>query len=235
MEAIPAWQAGTISPEDREILFKETESFHALERAMRRRVGMAGWIVGGVGAAIALMSITAILVLLPLKQTTVKFVEVDTSTGWVGEAAGAMDAPKMFTDRVAAHYLRAYIEAREGYLPDRDQAQWEAVRALSSADEMQNYIAWRKTDLAPVKQFGSIGRVDVFNFNPSRPITGKNGTISYVVRFDRREIKGQAVGPIRHWKATIDFQWHPEMTMTTGDSQINEAGMQVMAYKSEEE
>jgi type IV secretory pathway component VirB8 len=48
-------------------------------------------------------------------------------------------------------------------------------------------------------------------------------------------VKGQAIGPAKQWRAVIDFQWHPEMTMSTPDSQINPAGMQVISYKSEQD
>ena len=37
------------------------------------------------------------------------------------------------------------------------------------------------------------------------------------------------------WRAVVDFQWHPEMTMSTPDSQINPAGMQVLSYKAEQD
>ena len=39
---------------------------------------------------------------------------------------------------------------------------------MSSADEMENYKAWRKTELTPVRQLAVGGHVDVFNFNPDR-------------------------------------------------------------------
>jgi type IV secretory pathway component VirB8 len=224
-----------LHPDDREFQYRETLDFAQAERRLRRRVGMAGWIVGGVGATIGLVSVCSLIVILPLKTTEVRFVEVDTSTGWVGEAAGATDAPKMFSEQVAAHFLRAYVDAREGYVPETDQVRWDAVRAMSSTDEFEGYKAWRKTDVAPVKQFNLSGHVDVFNFNVGKPIKGKNDTFSYVVRFDRREIKGQAVGPIKHWTATVDFQWHPEIVMGAQDRLINPAGMQVISYKSDQE
>ena len=235
MDAAPVWHSEAIVPEAREALFRQTQSFHALEQRMKRRWWAAGWIVGGVAMTIAAISTTTLMVTLHRWHPTPVFVSVDTSTGWVGEAVGALDAPKLFSDRVAAQYLRSYIEAREAYLPDRDQAQWDAVRAMSSGDEFSRYQAWRKSDLAAVKQLGTTGKVDTFNFVTSSPSRSKNGTLSYIVRFQRREVKGQSIGPVRQWRAVVDFQWHPEMTMSTPDSQINPAGMQVISYKAEQD
>ena len=227
--------ARPIHSDDRELQFKEVLSFHASEKVLQRRFNRAGWIAGTIGAVLGLAGVGAVVVLLPLKQTVVKWIEVDTSTGWVGEVAGAADAPKMFSGRVADHVLRQYIEAREGYVPETDQVHWDTVRVMSSADEMENYKAWRKTELSPVRQLALGGHVDVFNFNPDRLLKGTNETYSCTVRFDRRLVKGATIGRTEHWVATVDFQWHPEMTMTTQDVQVNYAGMQVIAYKAEQQ
>ena len=224
-----------VHPDERERLFKETLSFHAAEKVLQRRFNRAGWIVGSIGALLGLAAVAAVVVLLPLKQTTVKWIEVDSATGWVGEVAGAADAPRLFGERVAGHFLRQYLEAREGYVPETDQLQWDTVRAMSSADEMENYKAWRRTELAPVRQLAMGGHVDVFNFNPDRLLKGASETYSCTVRFDRPVIKGASIGHTEHWVATVDFQWHPEMTMSSQDAQLNYAGMQVIAYKAEQQ
>ena len=234
-DEVRADHARPIHPDDRELQFKEVLSFHASEKVLQRRFNRAGWIVGTIGAALGLAGVGAVVVLLPLKQTTVKWIEVDSSTGWVGEVAGAADAPRMFSERVADHFLRQYVEAREGYVPETDQVRWDTVRAMSAADEMENYKAWRKTELAPVRQLAMGGHVDVFNFNPDRLLKGANETYSCTVRFDRRLVKGATIGRTEHWVATVNFQWHPEMTMNTQDVQVNYAGMQVIAYKAEQQ
>jgi type IV secretory pathway component VirB8 len=103
--------ARPIHSDDRELQFKEVLSFHASEKVLQRRFNRAGWIVGTIGAVLGLAGVGAVVILLPLKQTVVKWIEVDTSTGWVGEVAGAADAPRMFNARVADHFLRQYIRA----------------------------------------------------------------------------------------------------------------------------
>lgn len=230
-----AHHAVAIHPDDREAQFKETLSFHAAEAKLRRAFNRTGWIVGAAGLLVGLAGVGTVAVMLPLKQTVVKFVEVDSSTGWVGDATAARDAPRMFSERVAHQYLRRYIEAREGYNPVDDQRQWDAVRTMTSAEAFEGYNAWRKSDLAPVKQLQTAGHVDVNNFSFSKAVKEANNTLSYTVKFQRREVKGQNVGPIKAWHADISFQWHPEMTQSEPDSEVNPGGMQVMSYRAEED
>ena len=95
MDAVPVWHSEAIAPEAREALFQQTQSFHALEQRMKRRWWAAGWIVGGVAMTVAAISTTTLMVTLHRWHPTPVFVAVDTSTGWVGEAVGALDAPKL--------------------------------------------------------------------------------------------------------------------------------------------
>lgn len=234
MDGLPAFESEAIAPDEREALFQRTKSFYALEQKMKRRWWAAGWVVGAAGITLAIASTATLMVTLYRWEPVPLFIPVDTTSGLVGKAVGVIDAPSLFNDRVASQYLRIYIEAREGYLADRDKIQWDTVQAMSSSDEFSLYQAWRKSDLSPHKQFGANGgKVDVWDFVPSLPSKGANGTLSYVVRFQRRESKGQMIGPVKQWRAVIDFQWHPEITMSTPASQINPAGMQVISYKSE--
>ena len=236
MDSLVPHFSAAIHPSEREQQFRETLSFHAKHVDHQRRLGVASLVVGAAGLIVGLAGVGAVIVMLPLKQTVVKFVAVDSSTGWVGDAVGARDAPKMFNERVAHQYLRQYLEAREGYNPVDDQRQWDMVKAMSSAVEFENYNAWRKSELAPVKWLGSNGHVDITNFSFSKPIHEKGDTWSYTVRYQRREVKGQNVSQFKPWHADIEFQWHPEMTQSEPDSEVNAGGMQVLpGYRAEQD
>ena len=76
-----------IHPDEREQQYKETLSFHAKHVDHQRRLSVASLVVGAAGLIVGLAGVGAVIVMLPLKQTVVKFVEVDSSTGWIGEAA----------------------------------------------------------------------------------------------------------------------------------------------------
>ena len=84
MDGVVPRLAVAIHPDERELQFKETLSFHARHVDHQRRFALAGLVVGAAGLFVGLAGVGAVIVMLPLKQTVVKFVEVDSSTGWIG-------------------------------------------------------------------------------------------------------------------------------------------------------
>lgn len=230
------WRAEALDVADLERLHKDTESFQTRERRHLRLFSKAGWVVAAVLAPLVVIEAATILAQqISYRPAEPRFIEVDTATGWVGEATGARDAPRTFNERTAMHFLALYIENREGYLSERDNAQWRVVKAMSSGDELDSYNAWRKSELSPLKQLNTTGRVDVFNFSPDlHPTKSVDGSLTYVIRFNRREVKQTNVGQVKSWQATVVFQWHPERAVGADESQINPAGMVVVGYSARE-
>ena len=76
---------------------------------------------------------------MPLKTTEVKFFLVDKSTGIIGEPVGLQDAPKLFGAAVEQQYLRRYVEAREGWVPEMDERNDHVVKIMSTPDEQARY------------------------------------------------------------------------------------------------
>lgn len=222
-------RAVRLDADDREEQFKEHQSFAAREKRYRRWLyHRIPWTVAASLFGIAMVQDLAIYRLTLRKEPPVRVVPVDQSTGWIGTAATPTDAPKLFTEKSDVREIEQYVENRYGYYPDTDQHQWQVVRAMSSSGEFERYNAWRKSDDAPIKRLGTDGHVDVLNVNAGGRTVEKNGTISYLVRYQLREIRQRSVSPPEAWHVTIDFQWHPEMTMSTLDEKWNPGGFQVI-------
>jgi len=238
MDVIPIEdRAVRLDAEDREEQYKETRSFVALERWYKRWIyHRLPWFVTGV-LLIGVVPVQNLIIyrMSQHKEPPVRVVPVDQTTGWIGVAATPEDAPKVFGEANERMYLRQFVENRYGYHPDMDQAEWDVVRVMSSAEDFERYNAWRKTDVAPIKELGTEGHADVLNVNPGRRTVGKNGTISYLVRFQLRKVKQGHVLSVEPWHANIDFQWHPEMQMTTQEAEWNAGGMQVIFSPAEKE
>jgi len=231
MDGVVPHEASAIHPDAREEQFKETLSFHAQRVKDSRRAGRAGWFAGVIGMTAGMAGCVAVVMMLPLKQTVVRFVEVDRSTGWSGDAIEAHDAPKIFNERVGRHDVRTYIESREGYNPTTDQREWQTVKAMSSENAFNEYTAWRKSDVSPLKILKTNGHVDIDNFSWDKAYKMPDGTWSYVAHFDMRMVNDQAVGPWKSKTATVAFQWHPEMHRSELDSELNPTGFQVLSYE----
>jgi type IV secretion system protein VirB8 len=227
------WRARALSAAEKEAHFAEAQSYAAEMTEMARAARRAGWIVGSIGVAIGVVGVVCAATAFPLKRTQVQFIEVDRSTGYVGPSLGPTDAPRLFNQQTADHYLRDYIEAREGYVPETDDLMFHKAAIMSAPDEQVRYAAWRKSPLSSANVLGRTGYVRVENFHMSLLGKGTAKTLVYLVRFDRVEVRGGQVEPMQPWSATVQFQWHPELPMNAQDRLLNSAGMQVIAYQAQ--
>ncbi len=219
---------------EQQAAFKDTLSFYAETKRLRGSFNKLGWMVGWTGMACLTASATGWCILLPLKSVELRFVEVDHSTGTIVNTRSAADATILFGQKEAEHFLRQYVDAREGYVPEADKRRWDIVQIMSSSDVWEQYVAWRKSDLSPVKQLGTSGHVDVSHFAFTPHGKGKNDTYEFTVRYDRQEVRNQNIGPMKSWSSTVDFQWHPKTAMSSQEGQDNPGGMVVIAYSPPE-
>lgn len=130
-KAVP-WRARALTAEEKEAHFADVRSYAAEMTEMARAARRVGWIVGSVGVAVGVVGIVCAATAFPLKHTEVQFIEVDRSTGYVGPSLGPSDAPKLFGQQTADHYLRDYIEAREGYVPETDDLMFHKAAIMSA-------------------------------------------------------------------------------------------------------
>jgi type IV secretion system protein VirB8 len=223
-------QARPLTDGEQQTAYEDALSFYGAKHRMNRLFNRLGWWVGGIGMVSAAASAVGWCILLPLKSTQVQFVEVDHTTGIIAYGAGPADAPALFGQREAEHYLMQYVEAREGYVPEVDERKWNIVLEMSSDDVATEYNAWRKSDLSPVKMLGTVGHVTVSDFTFTPHGKGKTETYEYTVRYKRQEVRGNDIGPKKPWSVTVDFQWHPKASMTVQEGHDNPGGMVVVAY-----
>ena len=226
--------AQPLTEDMRQMAYADALSFYGETHRLRRAFNRIGWYVGSIGLLCLTASAIGWCILLPLKSIEVQFIEVDHETGRIAYGAGPADAPALFGQREAEHFLQQYVEAREGYVPELDKRKWDVVEEMSSADVFEEYNAWRKSDLAPVKQLGTAGHVNVAHFSFTPHGKGKNDTFEYTVRYDRQEVRGGTTGPVRSFSSTVDFQWHPKAVMTLQEGRDNPGGMTVIAYSPPE-
>ena len=194
---------------------------------------VTGWVIGVVGVACFAASIFGWVTLLPLKTSEVKFYLVDKSTGIIGEPVGLQDAPKLFGAAVERQYLKRYIEAREGWVPEMDERDDRVTKLMSTPDEQARYAAGRNAPLSPVNALGKDGHVSVENLRFHPLALARDGeTRRYLVQFDRTVWRGANKDPMQPWSATVDFQWHPELPMRPDDRSDNPGGFQVLGYSA---
>jgi len=138
---ISPWTAKPLSEAAKNAKFRAVMDLAAERVILGRSAIITGWTIGGVGAACFAASIFGWVTLLPLKTSEVKFFLVDKSTGIISEPVGLQDAPRIFGAAVEQQYLKRYIEAREGWVPEMDERNDHVTKLMSTPDEQARYAA----------------------------------------------------------------------------------------------
>jgi type IV secretory pathway component VirB8 len=227
--------AVSLHPDVRDIQYKEVRSYRARSTLLHRGYNRAGWTVACVFAATTVISLAG-WCLFPTTVIKLVYMEHDKSTGWIGPAVGVHDAPATFGEKEAHAALSAYIYARERYTPEIDQNNWAQVRAMTAAQEWPTYAAWVDSKSAPKARLGRDGHVDIFNIVFNEPMKSADGTLTYAVRYNRREVRNAEITDPPAYTCTTQasFQWHPEIIQDETAARLNPYGMQVIAYKQPE-
>lgn len=229
---VSPWTAAPLSEASKNRHFRAVMNLSAERVIYGRQAIVVSWVIGGVGIAAFAAAIFLVVMLMPLKETRFVFEEVDKSTGIIGQPVSLLDAPKLFGAAVETQYLRRYVEAREGFIPELDQQNDHLTKIMSMPDEQARYADGRNAANSPVK-LGKDGHVQIENFRFHPLAVAKDGvTRSYLVQFQRAVWHGASKDATQSWSATIDFAWHPWLPMTPDDRSLNPGGMQVIAYSA---
>ncbi len=200
-----------------------------VRKAKRSRA--LAWFVTMIFGAITLLSLLALVMLVPLKSFEPYIVEVDKNTGYI-EVKTGLTRPINLTEQQAitqANIVR-YIRAREGYDPYAIEANFGIAALLSTgnaARELQDlYSAANAKN--PAKLYGRSKRVTT----EIASVTFPNGSTG-IVRFATTEASDtEAV--TRHWIAVVRYRYTD--TPATNEWRFeNPLGFQVYDYRRDQE
>ena len=194
----------------------EQEIFKRAKRSVR-----VAWFFSIVFAGIALLSLVAVVLMLPLKSFEPYVVTVDRTTGYI-EVKSGLTRPANLTEQHAvtqANVVR-YIRAREGYDPYAIEQNF-GIAALLSTDEAARelqalYSAANAEN--PAKVYGRLKRVLV----EIKSVTFPN-TSTAIVRFSTDE-RSDTESIVRHWISVVRFRYTE-----------NPLGFHVYAYRRDQE
>lgn len=196
----------------------------------KRSVRVA-WFFSIVFAGIALLSLVAVVLMLPLKSFEPYVVTVDRTTGYI-EVKSGLTRPANLTEQHAvtqANVVR-YIRAREGYDPYAIEQNF-GIAALLSTDEAARelqalYSAANAEN--PAKVYGRLKRVLV----EIKSVTFPN-TSTAIVRFSTDE-RSDTESIVRHWISVVRFRY-TDTPMRNEWRFENPLGFQVYAYRRDQE
>jgi len=200
-----------------------------VKKAKRSRT--FAWFVTMIFGVITLLSLTALVMLVPLKSFEPYIVEVDRNTGYI-EVKTGLTRPAKLTDQQAvtqANVVR-YIRSREGYDPFAIQENFGIAALLSTGDaarELQELYSAANSQ-NPARVLGKNKRVSV----DVKSVTFSNASTA-LVRFSTTE-KSDTDAVTRHFISVVRYRYTE--TPATNDWRFeNPLGFQVYNYRRDQE
>jgi len=190
------------------------------------------WMVAGVGAAIATVSVVAVAMLTPLKTVEPFVVRVDKNTGQSDVVTLLDQKTVSSSEAIDKYFLARYINYREEYSNAEAFPNYEAVTAMSTQDIASVYFnAINPSNKAsPVSVYGRQGEVEV-KVN-SVVFMGNNVA---QVRFQRQaRMSGSAPWDASSWIATVTYEYTNAPTAEK-DRLVNPVGFRVINYRLDPE
>jgi type IV secretion system protein VirB8 len=196
-----------------------------------KRQARVAWFFAIVFAGLAMLSLLAVVLMLPLKSFEPYVVTVDQTTGYI-EVKSGLTRPANLTEQQAvtqANVVR-YIRSREGYDPYAIEENF-GIAALLSTDEAAGelqalYSAANAQN--PAKIYGRLKRVLV----DIKSVTFPN-TSTAIVRFLTNE-KSDTESIVRHWISVVRFRYTDTPIRNEWRFE-NPLGFQVYAYRRDQE
>ena len=203
----------------------DRDLYRELSRSRRR-----AWIVAGGSSSIAGLSLLALVLLLPLKETVPFVITKDRETGYVEVARVATGTSLTQDEALSEFNLVRYVSARETYSPDDLQANYELVYASSAASVWGEYgpLFERGRPGNLLDRYGRMTRVSVAIKNvsflePDRAF----------VRFSTTSRTGSQEST-QHFAATVRFRYTRPARDLEGRER-NPLGFEVVSYRKDQE
>lgn len=196
-----------------------------------KRSSRVAWFFAMVFAGIAVLSLFAVVLMLPLKSFEPYVVEVDRTTGYI-EVKSGLTRPANLTEQQAitqANVVR-YIRNREGYDPFAIEEHFGIAALLSTGDaarELQALFS-AANPKNPTKVYGTLKRVLV----DIKSVTFPNASTA-VVRFSTNE-KSDTDSIVRHWISVVRFRYTDTPVKNEWRFE-NPLGFQVYSYRRDQE
>lgn len=194
---------------------------------------------GIVGALIGVLSLSALIMVLPLKETVTYIYSVDNQTGRAEEMTKVTNSSLNDNEVLGRFFVDTYLKAREGYNYFRLQQDYDTVMLYSSEGVGKEYTEIFKTPQAPqivYRKGEQTVKVDVLSKIISNSANVNDPDKLASVRY-QRTVKDVLTGIIHeeYWVARITFRFVPENTLSGEERDNNPLGFVVTSYLTEKE
>jgi len=192
------------------------------------------WILVAVFALIGVLSVVAVMLMTPLKQTVPYYIYVDKESG-ATQAVVVNDRASITTNEAVARYwLGRYVSARERYVYRLQQEDYDFVIATSHAGVGKEYSQTYEppNNKAELLKESVEERISILSVQVTPGAMGR-GTVRYqkiVWRAGMREPES-----VKTYVADVAFDWTSANGWDTKNLLLNPMGFGVLAYRTTQE
>ncbi|HHQ6539578.1 TPA: virB8 family protein [Serratia fonticola] len=222
--------------ESKEKEIKLAQSFEQIIEVNNQRSKKIAWSVAIVSMFLAIVCAVALVIAMPLKQTELKVVTVDNTTGRTEVITTVKEEKITHSEVLARHFSDVYLKLREGYNYPSLQHDYEMVQRYSSPTVKSAYLDLFNSENAPDKVYKKNDEhvaIDIIS-KIITPATSPDQLAT--VRFKKtiRNLRRNEVR-IEYWSARITFHFNPAVKMKNDERDENPLGFVVTSFYSEKE
>jgi type IV secretion system protein VirB8 len=219
-----------VEKQDFEQYLREAQSWETNRLVQAEKSKKLAWIIAAAASGLAFVSVIAIVGLTPLKQTELRIVRVNDTTGAVDVLNEIPNAKTTYDEAINRYFAGQYLRFREGYSRKLADEYYTAVGIMSASAEQRRYGDWfnPKNPQSPLNLYGENARVKVhikgYSFLKKDVV---------LVRYWKEVERGASEKPaITHWAATVVFKYSGA-PMAEKDRELNPLGFQVTEYRND--
>jgi type IV secretion system protein VirB8 len=216
--------------------FAEAIEWDADRVAMKERSVRVAWRVAAISSVVTMLTIVALLVLMPLKRVDPFLIRVDSSTGLV-DVVPIFSGEAALPETVTRYFLDHYVTTCERFNFSTAESDYEECGAFQNPQRNQAwYAAWAKTNPnSPLNLYkdGTTVRAQVTSVSFFTRADGV-GDLAQVRYVKAKRQSGTAEEERTHWIATLRFAYSKPAS-DAAMRRWNPLGFKVLDFRPEPE
>lgn len=219
-----------------ENIIASSRTFESVLLEKDEREKKLAWRIAAIGFALAAMAITALIILLPLKNTEIELWSVDKQTGRY-EYMTRIKEQNISTEKALAQALAAhYVRLREGYNYFALQRDYDDVQLFNSDSVNRDYLDGFNSNQAPDVIFNKaeyVVSIDIIS-NVHATATAPDHLATLRIKRTIRRIVDNSV-KTDVWNIRLTYRYLPRKQLTDSQREVNPLGFIVTSYQRDKE
>lgn len=196
------------------------------------RIKKAGWVVSILLFVICILMGIALIVMLPLKQTTTELYSLDKQTGRIELITTVKESELSVSDALNKAETAAYVTRREGYNYFALQRDYNDTQLFNSDKVNQDYLNLFNSEQSPdavYEKAANVVYIDVISNVHSDATSPDRLATLRLKRTTRRVSSGSEKTDFLNIRMT--YRYVPSMELTAAEREINPLGFIVTSYQ----